>query len=1112
MIQNGLTVRGLSLLFLTALGTELFATPLAEDWTELEESAFAVLCERLEGVPYPLTCKVRLMKGKLEWFVETTKDGSRLAPHPTSLLGKTGIVFFLDPFRNLYSMYGVAVDFAGRSALYHINVAEYLRRLQCPTTVKREVEGSDVRLTIQLPLKRLNIRPGRGDIWGMSLVGYLLGEDGKPREFWRRGDAGAFCWSLRTRIPLPRGFRLFRVGRMPGMISLTRGILERMEVFAQNRFSWTWLEPEASGRGTFTVEAVLQSEDHQVLSVRSFQYTFNEPAALNFAYDVPANTVALSFSISDEEGREIYSSQYPVYPNMPNRFPSRRDHFDKSSLERVPPDTRLKGDVQLTWTHGLRPAIMKVKAQQNAYPYNQKEWLKYLKRTGQAVIIPYPNYWGGRERIIEWAEAIRETGVHIALMPTAARVLDRVPHSPKGEHQMFYADPVAQEAYLDAMKEMLMKCGDIIHYIYFGDEFEEALISVAIYLWQNRRQEYPFIQEIQKEVLTRFGFKKYGIPEKSNYRWQGKYTEPYRWIAIRRWASDFTIRFARRVKEEAMKINPRILLVSPDPKAGNRAQYYESWRGIFDLATHQVYLKPIKEEMKFPGFVTKLIRDLSGIPHIWPCLHLESLGAYYSPDEVIECLSQTFVAGATGMHTWPIPTGRGSLTGIDLLDAPGRQDLFEQFGELVASGLRPKLPRDPDIALLYSNDACSAHADDYGIPQPVRAYEYLSEGCGANFRFVGDLGIELGLTNLREYKTLIVPVADIIRRPTAEKILKALKSGLKLVVLQPDAFSYHLDGSSMEGLTRRMRGGATLVELDSQRGTFVIPAESDFLAGPLPSRLYVVGQNFQYPYTDLSPYITRYTFANLPKHAEIILRYADGQPASFLTSVGRGRVLWLGFSPLLQAYEKGWEDFFRALLMKLGHNLDLPFWRLRLPLRFRRVNRGWIYLTGNAYHHECSIPQVTQNVYLPGSYRYSHAPDSEPDVADAGVDIPFKKGRLTNRSRSVGGGNTVSYKTGEEILLDFDLSTSCRVDRVDVYLSDYVPEVELLASDDRKRYLSVDRTSQLGDAEGVIRVVLRPPEPTPPHRYWRLSFRERPHGKFLTIVEIDFLQRANDAD
>ena len=1104
LVPTPAPARGVGLLLFLLLAVPLSAMEVLP----IEGDTYATVCADLGKCPYPVTCKVRIADGELGFLVETTTEALSDAENKLSLLQKTGFSFFIDPFRNLHTIFALTMDFSGNTALHRVHLAEYITQLPVKpvATIKKTTDQAQV--LVRLPLLELGIVPGNGDVWGLTVIGYLLDKDGKPQSYWRPGDAGIHCWSVRTGMPLPRTCPLFHVGADPTGVSLTRGSLTPREVYAQNRFAWTWLRPPEAGKGTLVVRPECEVEKERIVFSHEFDYAAGEPAPLNVRYTLPPTTTGFSFSVLDKNRKKVYSSRYPALPNMPSRFPSPKNHFRKDCVQTVEPDPRLKGDVQITWTHGLRPEIMKMKAQDCGYPYDQRNWLKYLKETRQAVIIPYPSYWGGRKQLIEWSERIREAGVHVALMPTGADALKEVPHTPKGAHQMFHADPKAQDAYLAAMKEALTEYGDIIHYIYFGDEFEECLMSAAIYLWQEKRRDYPPIERVGREIREKYGFGKYGIPDKSSYRWQGQYMEPYHWIALRRWAADFTVEFAKRVKGEARKLKPDILMISPDPKAGNRPQYYEGWRGLFDVATHQVYLKPVKEELMFPGFVTKLIRDLSGVPHVWPCLHLESLGAYYSPEEVRECLSQTFIAGSTGMHTWPIPTGRGSLTCIDRLDAPGRQNMLDQFGDLVAAGLRARHDPARELALLYSHDACAAHPDDYGIPQPPRAYQYLSDGCAVNFRIVGDYGLGTGQEKLEGYQTLVVPVADIIRRTATEKVLSALEGGLNLVVLQPNAFSHHLDGSSTEMLATRMRGGARLARREAGKNEHVVPDQScKLLDGLEAKRLPIAGPDFDYPFTDLSPYLALHTFTDLPKGAEVLLRYSDGKAAGVAVPVGKGRTVWLGFGSMLPLYSQEWVDFYRTLLRNLGHKLDRPVWRLLLPLEFRPVDQGWVYLTGNAFHHECSIPQATQSAYLPGTYRYSLAPDGQKDVGEAGAPIPFSEGRLTNRPRPVNYKNVVAWKTAEPFTVDFDLAGSCRVDRVDVYVSDFDPGVELLASTDGKAYESVAKTEASGEVEGVAQVVLEVPRLSPKCRYWRLAFAARPEGQASTLAEVDILQK-----
>jgi len=836
--------------------------------------------------------------------------------------------------------------------------------------------------------------------------------------------------------------------------------------------------------------------------MKRFSYRQAESAFVNVAYDCPFDAAAISFDIRDSVGRPLYFSRYPVFPNMPNRFPSLKAGFPADYLEETVPDPRLKGDVQLTWQHGLRDYIMTPNALARGYAYNVEDWWQYFKDTHQVLLVPHPSYWGGSE-LETYAAAARAHGVAVALMPTAAAAGKGIPYPPGLSHQLFYADPKAQDAYLAAMKNGLREYGDIVRYIYFGDEFEDALTTTAIYLWQQRRDDYPFIRTVNDEIKRKYGFGKYGIPERSNYRFQFEPIEQFHWLALRRWVADFTAEFAGRVRDEARKIKPDILMISPDPKAGNRPQYYERWRGLFDLATFQVYLKPTPLEEMFAGASVKLIRDLGGVPHVWPCLHMESLGAIYSPDEVREVLSQTFIAGSTGMHTWPIP-GRGSIP-IDRIDAPARQAMFEQFGEYVSAGLRARQEPSPAVALLYSNDSCASHADEYGIPQPPKAYRYLSDGCAVNFRWIGDLGMELGHDRLDNYRVLIVPVAHIIRKVVSEKTLAAVRSGLNLIVLQPESFSINLDGTSTENLASAMRSGAGLERRETPVSGFVGPDPScGLLKGIKTDRLPVMGDDFRYRFTDLTPYRKTYTFRDIPKNGEIVLRYDDGAPAAIRVKVGKGTVLWLGFNPLLGVYSTEWTEFFRAVLRSLDVALDRPAGRLLLPLEYRMQSEDVVYLTGNGCSFECSIPQVTRSVYLPGSYRYTLTPDQVKDVASETTPISFSTGKLTDRAHPAAQAY-VTFKKTEAFSVEFDLAAVCPARRVDLYCAEFIPQVTLAASVDGQDFRVISRAEESGQVSGVRQIRLAFPAPLNSYRYFRLDFGPRPAGKELTISEVDIL-------
>ncbi len=1070
-------------LFLTAVfGQDRRAIPLnLVDKYAAGSPLASVVSTVAKPPPDSFECRLGIYRNEL--IVEGATSGVVSGKEvPSPYLNSDSFALTLDTAHNLTSFHVINLDFSGKVKVFLVFADGSTRELPVKTAATVEKRDSRTVVTGRILLDELQILPSQGDVWGVEYRRFRLDEAGKPTAYTsgdvagrRYGGAGrGQAW-----IVTPRHFQEMIVGSEASAMCLTRGNLAPEEILAENRFSLTFAQPPASGAGRFTVSCQKDLESPaEVIKSVEFPFTAEGPVYVNQSYPCPADAGRLTFTVTDARDNVYYRSTYPILGNSPASRPPKPGRFTEAEVEKAV-DLRLQGISQMVWPGVLFHEWMKeTNAVPVAYEYDYDDWLKYYKANHTAVILVHPGQFGRDEFAIH-APAFRKHGLACVLMPLAVKARDAAPH--RRDHAFFLPDPAVKQAYFVAMTEALKEYPDVIKYVFIGDEIVEQMTELGVWLYNEKRDTYPFILKVNEDVKQRFGFGRYGIPTSTE-------GEKLSWLAWHRWVADFFEIFSREVIVAARALKPDILFMSPDCAWGSRAKYFETWKGLFDITSHQEFWAWQNI------FDCKVLKDLTGA-HVWPCPHLESMATVYSPGELTDILSACFMAGADGLHIWAVP-GRDAMVRPSQVDSPGATDMWRQYGELMARGFRAR--HTPQVAVLYSNDTYCAGS----WPAPVAgsamtAYEGLGPDLGVDFKLVGDLGLERGHDQLSDFRVMIVPEATIERRAVGEKILKAVENGLWLFVHDPKAFSTDLDGTNTNDLAARFLGGAKLSPAPDtvpRKPNAIWMKESD-LYGDLKAMKY----------GDLALTYVRdpMTFTDLPANAQVVMTYpakqgtADSAAAAISVPVGKGMVVWFGgHAPI---YGPDYAKFYRPVFRKMGIPDDQPGWRVKLPLEFRRAPVDGVFLTGNYYGLEFQVPQIGRNVFLPGTYRYSLPPDKNRDVQKDV--IPFSEGYLTDRPRSTRRG--VTYSRPESFQVDFDLAGSFPIKRADLYLADYVPEVSLLTSFDGKEYHPAARHPDGGEISGVRRCSLS--AGARPARYLRFVFQARPERKNLTIAEVDII-------
>ncbi len=667
--------------------------------------------------------------------------------------------------------------------------------------------------------------------------------------------------------------------------------------------------------------------------------------------------------------------------------------------------------------------------------------------------------------------------------------------TPRGDRDYAYViDYENQEVYLQRLGDYVREWREHVWGTNTADEFQDHQLTLGLKLHYDGDGPYPFMEQVDSEVREEFGYGQFGIPESLDDR------NPFRWIAYRRWYNDRFMDFQQRIYEMVKGIDEDLVVVGPDPISQVQPFDYSGYGRWCDVVTHQTYPRGSREQDV--AWITKTVRDLSAVPTM-PCTHVENYANSFRPDEVRELMSQVYRGGGEGFHLYmPDTSGRRTPHNMELDRFGSWTRHREVMGILEQSRTmdRPVLP-DSDAAILFSNDAYMAEflggrqGDD-----PYRwMFQLIGPYAGGWFTVISDNQIGRGEIDLSQYSTIYLPEAEYQRREVAEALAAWVEAGGRLIVTDPEAFTWHLDGSEMTDLRSRLfpvTGEANGAEAVGAATGCPVQVEGAFSV-----------------FSDAAP-------LELADGDRALLVYDDGSVAAAARSIGAGEVWYFGFDPMSQrALGSEWVAWWTAVHASIGEETDLPIWRFTLP----PVEGVAIEppagrcLTGNYHAWDTNEAIPMANLEVDGSYSYSLAPDWGRD--EGGVeDVAFAHGDLVDRRSALEHRDedydahfrkfAVGWETLDPVTIEFDLGEAFALDRVWLLTGRSKPAMQVTGLVDGEWVtLGSAETGQLDYRHEFPETVIPIADDAPLVQRLRLKIATRQEGQRLIIPEVEIWAR-----
>ncbi|MFO7975105.1 MAG: sugar-binding protein [Candidatus Hydrogenedentota bacterium] len=981
------------------------------------------------------------------------------------------VELFLDPLAGGHTYYQVAVNSLGTVAdAFRIDDQYSDNHWDAEAQVATHKTKNAWFLEIALPFSAFGGPPADGDVWGFNI--------GRERY------AGETEWSSWANITggfgQPEKFGRIQFGKAKG---------GGVEVISSSR-GWASPKGDVLARNVFRLilSNVTQSAHEPVIEAgrATKNIRLDSGSAREFAvpYNVPKDAEFVEFRVSIDD-LDVYKQRVEVQPdNFPRVWEVEAPLFEEL-LSDEPPGFRKDG--AMIWSHDLNRVDLWPFGVQHGRAWSADATMAMMAEVGfiplgsAGMFSPPSTDLGGLARANDHKAILMG---HVRTRAEGAPVIER-----KSRKTPFALDPVNFAAYLDNVEAALREHQDVIWGCFYADEFQEHQAKIGIEMWEEFGTDYAYLAEVDEIVRKEYGFGKYGLPESF------KESNPYRWIAYRRWLNDRTIEMAHEFRKRVKAVNPEVRVMSMDPIAWLHPYDWSRLAEAFDIVTQQLYPSRNPDLPRFMT-MTKALADLSGKP-AWPVPHVEHYAASFTPEEVTELLSQVFRAGGKGFHFY-LSDVRGNRAGkstfTERFGAPRRWETLCDIVKRTRSMNELDFP-EADCAVMFSNDAMMgdvAGALSTGGRIPLDRYTTLVgllARAGVWFKFIDDDMVLRG-TDLNDYKVVFVPHATFQRHGVIECLLDYARQGGTLVILDPEAFQHDIDGTDPVELRKTLRG-----PVGDGAGTGSVTFTS-------PVKASVPGWGVRHVLSD-------------DDDAAVVARYEDGNAAVVRRSIGAGTALAFGFDGLASdaASDHSWQSVFRALAADMSLELDQPIWRFRFPApELDDTLPEGICLTGNYVRWIENQAVLMRNAETGGRYRYVAPPDG---IADQGGDagwIAFSEGDLTDRpnAHTVGSGGKeypnwcVTWK-GDQGVVVFDFREPRMIDRASFWFRDKAPEILLEAGNDLENWTALGEIdAQIGDEYDVIRRDAAFQVSTP-CRYVRVALENSAEtGDGILLAEVEF--------
>ncbi|MBE6377040.1 MAG: hypothetical protein E7050_11355 [Lentisphaerae bacterium] len=814
---------------------------------------------------------------------------------------------------------------------------------------------------IAIPFADLGVIPGGAEIFKLNL-GRERQIGNKEFSTMKAGEGGFHSLTRFTDFrPVPQRTRK----ALPPVTFYSFGSLaEPLLVFSNT-------DPRDKNSYRVKVETL----DAQHKTVRSFNLKSRPGKTVKFEYRMQGskNAVALRYTILPESGKgeAIYSNVFT--------FPASSAGKSLAMMVEKPQFNSLFGTEKkrdfgvsgLQWTFGTGvDGYMNIFTRQVAMPYSGVEAARQYKLAGTAMLVNSTmiGFANKNARCLQF-------GTPLVVMPRGERV-----EYPAGLFYNLYIVPSVKKVYLE--KTRFLAGQPNVKMLIFGDEMaeycEESLIT-----YYKKLPDHPELKALDERIKKEYGNGKYGIPSSIEEK------DPLAWIAYRRFINDELVNLYREAAKIAKEVNPDIIVVSDDP-VGNQSKLYSfhEWKEFCDIVTHQLYPRNNQNIDSF-GFLTRYLRDLSGVENVWPVPHVEEYGASFTPLEVLCKLSAAIRNGATGFNFYfDDSPGRRSKKRYmihEIYGAPDRYTTCIEAMKLIAKMPELNFP-EADCAVFTSIDSLRGQSGLMLRQPPLNdmyLHGFLGYGAGVWYKFIN----EHTMKDLKKFKFIATVESEYVSEETFKALQDYVADGGVLLLVNANAFRSTPEGRDLTGERAKFTGINKVSE-----NTANLRA--------------IAYQNWQLP-------VGRSFILSVSANAKVTAKLDNGMPGIVEHRFGKGKVVTLATNPcgVKTAGNQGWAKFFTDFANECKAETRCDMWNFELPRTIipKVQNFPGSCITNNFVYWQSYKPLRPNNSDCTGSYTLSPAPNVGKDVSTG--ENAFGTGKLTDRPKAVVGLSAAENKS-----------------------------------------------------------------------------------------------------
>ncbi|MCM8805054.1 MAG: beta-galactosidase trimerization domain-containing protein [Candidatus Omnitrophica bacterium] len=317
------------------------------------------------------------------------------------------------------------------------------------------------------------------------------------------------------------------------------------------------------------------------------------------------------------------------------------------------------------------------------------------------------------------------------------------------------------------------------------------------------------------------------------------------------------------------------------------------------------------------GFGTKLLKDLGNVkPVITVCQAFHYAGYTPTPDDLREWVSQALKMGAVRIEFYE---------DYERYRHPELYKEMIRLSKVITSMNKVNVPDDPDTGIIVSLDSEAAKnvtGECLSGDEIYAAYSILGEKIGSWFEFVSDRQLERGEKDLKKYKIVYLPLGKYMTRQSVKKIVNYVKNGGVLVITDPLAFEYNIDGSSLANYREDITG------VKIEKTTF--DADRFKIKGieGLSEILFKKKGSF---YEKIHQ---AYSVKSSGSEVKVLGEFVNGKGAIFEKNYGKGKVIYFAANPMapdILLIDTKIDELFRYFQKIVGAKIDRPIWRFLIP-------------------------------------------------------------------------------------------------------------------------------------------------------------------------------------